>query len=130
MAAYLYFTSCTYDTGLPTVDHGCITSLRRSVHLLYQQRARIQKYCRVRPMLFAGAKPANLHQQHTHTVLSLQSTGRCAVARHASHIAQIRALSFETPQLLPLHAHLSTAAAPPPPHVAWHRLIAAAAAFT
>jgi len=55
--------------------------------------------------------------QQTHTVLSwpaanLQSTGRCATTTigHASHSPQTRALSFETLQLLSLHARSSTAA--------------------
>jgi len=40
-----------YYIVLPTIDHGCSRSLRRSVHLLYNQRARIQKkYCWVRPL--------------------------------------------------------------------------------
>jgi len=47
--------------------------------------------------------------------------GRCVVARHASHCPQMHALSFETPQLWPLHARPSTAVAA----ACWPRLIAA-----
>ena len=60
-----------------------------------------KKYCRMRLVLFAGATPANLQQQHTHTILcwpaaSLQSTND----------TQTRVLLFETPQLLsPLYLH-------------------------
>ena len=68
-----------------------------------------KKYCRVRLVLFAGATPANLQQQHTHIVLRWPAASLfVAVSGHDTypHNPQTRALSFNTPQLLsPLYLH-------------------------
>ena len=68
-----------------------------------------KKYCRVRLVLFAGVTHSNTHTHHValaRPAASLQSTGHCAVAWHASHSLQTHALSFEMPQLLsPLYLH-------------------------
>ena len=71
----------------------------------FAYKTHVQKYCRVRLVLFAGVTPANLQQQHTRTVLrwpaaSLQSTNDTHPQPADS------CLSFETPQLLsPLCLH-------------------------